>query len=415
MGSGPEAAESDNSWGKCMKHPGHANFIPISEFCLESLPKQYQSQNTVDVVKAIADLTVKLVVRHNTADRMTYSMFCYSMSGDTSAVHVGSGWVMDIEEGYGSCPGCSDCTPSSPQTMAKEQLCNRNSPPCAPITPSCGRSSPPSCTSTSASIVQEPLKIKEKWFDIYVATAKHVVFNPDEAQATEVQIFYDDRESRKNKRMKSIYGRKTGLGSSHDDFCIVICRTHNESLANELKVCLERMRNMMVKKNRDDIVDQPKGVFPPDYPNNLCIMVSHPHGQPKMVTLGKTSEILYGSSAKKVCGDRGRQALLKNALHYNTKSCPGSSGAPVFMPTCIETRQKSCNGYNFVDALVIRPHSIGNVLGPVQSIGLSAGALPLQYFPLLCLPSSSDIPTVTETPDSFQNSTWNSPFLSQNP
>ncbi|GFN99976.1 DNA-directed RNA polymerase subunit [Plakobranchus ocellatus] len=483
MGSGPEAAESDNSWGKCMKHPGHANFIPISEFCLESLPKQYQSQNTVDVVKAIADLTVKLVVRHNTADRMTYSMFCYSMSGDTSGVHVGSGWVMDIEENDSPCPSCSDCTPSSPpyspsitscgpstplcvpnpssslcapSTPPCDQSsspfapitpscgpstppcnqssqpfapitpscgpstppCNQSSPPFAPITPSCGpstplcvpspssplcapsippcnQSSPPftpitpsSALSTPPTMVQEPLKVKEKWFDIYVASASHVVFNNDEAQATEVQIFYDDKKSRKDKRMKSLYGIRVAQASSPDDSCIVVCRTHNASLATELKVCLERMRNMVVKKNHEDTVVPPEEFLPSNYGNELCIMISHPHGQPKMITLGQASEVFYLPLTTKLGRESQRRRMLKKALHYDTKSCPGSSGAPVFMATCIETRQKSSNPFKFVDALVIRPHSIGNVFGPPKSIGFSAGALPLQYFPLSCLPGS---------------------------
>ncbi|GFO11611.1 hypothetical protein PoB_003811600 [Plakobranchus ocellatus] len=278
------------------------------------------------------------------------------MKGDRNSVHVGSGWITDIVEFYGSCGGCAECARSSSSTFHSELP-----------------------------------KKKEKFYRIFVASVKHVVYNDDEVKATEVQIFYEDKKSRKEKTMKSIYASSLNLGITRDDSMILECITHDESLVSELQVCLERMRSLLIKKNR---TDRDYRDFYPEIPsvdrkNNLCIMVSHPHGQPKMITVGKRKEIYYSQPSNV---EYRRQATIQTAIHYDTESCPGSSGAPVFMPTCIELRQTydTRNVNSLVDAFVLRSHSIGNIGGKVN---MSAGVMPLFPLPLpiLALPSASEI------------------------
>ncbi|GFN83866.1 hypothetical protein PoB_001037200 [Plakobranchus ocellatus] len=346
FGSGPEAAESDDAWGKCFKHPGHANFIPVSEFGEEHLPDQYRSKSVVDIVKAVANVTVKLVVRLNSATRLPFNEYCYSLRGDTNSIHVGSGWIIDVEKGFGPCQGCSECSRSSP--FQGEELS----------------------------------KDKEQWYFVYVVTASHVVFDVDEAEATEVQIFYDDKKSRKDKRMKSIYGVALSRECSQDDSSVVRCVTHDESLAHELFRNAEKMKMIFVK--RDLGIKAEESVWGASPDNRLCIVVSHPHGQPKMVTLGERKEIerIHLLMSKKMSNEMRRQFRIRNPLFYTTETCPGSSGAPVFMPTCIETRKKDPDKFSFVETLVIRSHSIGGVF---DGAGLSGGLPPLSVLPRLPL------------------------------
>ncbi|GFN99975.1 hypothetical protein PoB_002648100 [Plakobranchus ocellatus] len=350
FGSGPEAAESENAWKTCEKHPGHANFIPITEFGLNHLPEQYRTQSIKDLVNAIAVVTVKLVVRCNSPERMP--RYCYSMSGERNSAHVGSGWILDIQKGKGPCRGCFECDPNTSE------------------------------------MVKEPAQDKEKWYLVYVISANHVVFDSEEAKATEVQLFYDDKKSRKDQRMKSIYGAMLERGGSSEDSCVLICFTHNERLAKELTGYVDTMKSMVLKGNRDDPLFEYEYVRKtlPEHQNGLCIMVSHPHGQPKMVTVGKREQV----DRKRVqhlrrisLTERSRRLRLKNPLFYSTESCRGSSGSPVFMPVSVETRRKDPHQFPLVDAMVIRSHSIGNVF---QGVGLSSGESPLVVAPLLALP-----------------------------
>ncbi|GFN91521.1 hypothetical protein PoB_001802700 [Plakobranchus ocellatus] len=342
FGGSPEAAESAMAWDRCKNNPGHTTFIPISEFCLEHLPELYRSQSVLDSVKTIADVTVKLVVKHNSKRRIEFERYCYSLSEDAT-YHVGSGWIVGVKKGYGACIGCPECSP------------------------------------TSATQLEGPPIDKGKWFSVSIVTATHVVFNVDEAEATEVQIFYKDKLSRKDKRMKIVYGESIERGCTQDDSCVLRCVTHDKHLATELELNVKRMREIFVKQDREYNVKVPE--WEPFPENRLCIMVSHPHGQPTMVTLGERKQIDIPPEEGQVkeSTEHTRLVRVKDPIFYNTKSCPGSSGAPVFMPKCIETRRKDPDEiFSVADALVIRSHSLGNVK---VGVGMSAGLPPLQILP----------------------------------
>ncbi|GFN99980.1 hypothetical protein PoB_002648600 [Plakobranchus ocellatus] len=344
LGSGPEAAESGNAWRRCQKHPGHANFIPVSEFGLTHLPVQYRSQSIVDIVKIIAALTVKLVVRNNKTLRP--EGFCYALRAE---VHVGSGWVLDVFKGRYTCEGCPECRPSSPAEEEGTQ------------------------------------KDKNNWYSIVLVTAKHVVYSPHEAEATEVQFFYDDKNSRKDKSMKSVYGTLIVDSNSIQDWCVLTCRTHDVGLASVLKDYVERSTNKVMEESKDDHICDSQGGTTPDEPDHFCVMVSHPHGQPKMVTFGMLQKMDKTDEAEDVdmekLNELSRHSLLENPIFYTVDTCPGSSGAPVFMPTNRERRRTHSilDPADLVEVVVTRTHSLGNVL---KGVGRSSGKPPLYVYPI---------------------------------
>ena len=105
------------------------------------------------------------------------------------------------------------------------------------------------------------------------------------------------------------------------DLSRVECVTHNEVLANRI-MGLHRQR-LILRGSRDHLSSNPKK------PSLLCccttlfdgkkhdhaLVVSHPHGQPKKITVGKWRR------------DVDKEDVFYEEYHAAT--CPGSSGAPV--------------------------------------------------------------------------------------
>ncbi|KAI8771318.1 RNA polymerase II-associated protein 3, partial [Biomphalaria glabrata] len=44
----------------CNKKSGHADYIPLRDFTISNLPRDYFDEDVVQLVRAIADLTVKI-------------------------------------------------------------------------------------------------------------------------------------------------------------------------------------------------------------------------------------------------------------------------------------------------------------------------------------------------------------------
>ena len=61
-------------------------------------------------------------------------------------------------------------------------------------------------------------------------------------------------------------------------------------------------------------------------PDRVIVVVSHPHGQPKQVSVGDWVR------SRDVVGQPGRQGgQIPQWCEYTTDTCPGSSGAPVLV------------------------------------------------------------------------------------
>ncbi|GFO33057.1 hypothetical protein PoB_005956200 [Plakobranchus ocellatus] len=261
LSCGNEAAESGYAWQSCTKNPGHDQFIPAPEFRLDHLPEWARYSSVLEYVKLVSALTVRLRVAFTSWGRPKgYSFHNYRGS---DSLQVGSGFVQDVYPGNGSCP-CPQCEKS--------------------LTPA------------------------QEWICMYIETACHVVYDTKEAEATKVDFFYDDESSQTSGRMKTVFALDTMIQSQGNDFCVLMGATHDKSLGQEILHYKEELdKTLNLNKWRGDESD--------DFAYFLSLVVSHPHGCAKHITVGETERFIKDG------------ALIK--VRYTTDTCPGSSGAPV--------------------------------------------------------------------------------------
>ena len=252
--------ESERTWMACKKHPGHVKFIPYPEFRLENLPGVVRTPERFDCVRNMADRTVRLRVGYTCKERP--NDFPFANLGGSHIEHTGTGWVEDVHKHRGSTCPCPKCLKSSSP--------HQNS------------------------------------YEIIVHTASHVVYNTEEARETQVDFFHDDERSMQMGKTKTVWGLDIFDRDPSSDNCYLRCITHDADLAKKLgckgKVAVP-------------YEIEPWRVMPRF--GDVCVIVSHPHGKPKMVTVGQTETSLNDHE--------------KYRVTYTTETCPGSSGAPVVL------------------------------------------------------------------------------------
>ena len=138
-------------------------------------------------------------------------------------------------------------------------------------------------------------------YEFKVVTARHVVYNTEEAKSTQVDFFYDNENSEFNGEMKTAYGYDVET-VPEKDISIMRCITHDKDLFDGLDMAASKVRYYGTK-----VASPLQGP--------ASVIVSHPHGRPKQVTVGEA----------KLKGMKFKDDLFS----YATSTCPGSSGAPV--------------------------------------------------------------------------------------
>ena len=296
------------TWSECSKNPGHTDFIPAPEFCLDHLPRWCSDPSVVECVRTIAALTVRLRVSYTSWSRP--DGYTFSKHRGSGILHTGSGWVRKIQPGSGPC------------------RC-----------PECRRSSFP----------------RQDWYEVHLETACHVVYNTEEAQATKVDFFFDDERSKVEGWIETIHAFAATDQDEKGDICILLCATHDHDLGDILQVCVDKLRPM----ERFNIC----AVYSQIRTRHLCIIVSHPHGRPKQVTVGE--EQLHMTAAAD-----------HRYFTYSTATCPGSSGAPVLF---VQLSPDILNKSKFVK-------SNGSLISPLSQwlpadgLNQSSGLVVLSYW-----------------------------------
>ncbi|GFS14737.1 hypothetical protein ElyMa_003170000 [Elysia marginata] len=111
--------------------------------------------------------------------------------------------------------------------------------------------------------------------------------------------------------MKTLWGVQMIMSDHFTDRCNVLCVTCDEELGERLHAA-ERCGFDLNELTPQDLSDLGLLAFC-DEECDLALIVSHPHSQPKKITVG---EVRYK--------DEGNLRLA-----YDTPTCAGSSGAPV--------------------------------------------------------------------------------------
>ncbi|XP_059176083.1 uncharacterized protein LOC131955819 [Physella acuta] len=270
----------------CKKNPGHINFIPVNDFNLDHLPSRYRDVIMLEVIKALSALTVLIKVKYTSLERPK-SVPCFSgqypfyNTRGSDVLRTGTGRVSRVvkyteSDNKGTCP-CGKCQHSD-----------------------------------------TPSKV---WGEVWVWTATHVVFDESEARQTRCVVGFDDNKS----PGVSLDGWGVREADIEGDRCRFTCVSCDLELLDELDKMYQHFDGLC-RKVRDKY-------WRFGYVDKLTVIVSHPHGCPKQVSVGQWTHV------------HKREVWSKYT--YTTCTCPGSSGAFVYM-----------TGYD--EWLRTRPHSGSN-------------------------------------------------------
>ncbi|KAI8764564.1 hypothetical protein BgiBS90_029949 [Biomphalaria glabrata] len=281
--------ESDlQHWNNCKKNPGHRNFIPIKTFALGDLPADYQDHDLYDLIKATADLTVKICVKIVSPNRPQYWPTCalkypFSDKIASSIVRTGTGklYVYKYIDGDGfDGHGRNFKTPTGTKLETVYKTC-----PCQKC--------------------QDLNETNNTWWEIFIFTATHVVFDDLEAQQTTCTLFYDAEDS----EVKLLENLSLEYAKVDRDVCelkYVTCDVElGDRLYNTVQLCYGLLKKVLQK-----------------HKSNFMFIVSHPHGCPKHVSFGRLQD---NERYEELNADYDLSKLT-----YDTPTCPGSSGAKVY-------------------------------------------------------------------------------------
>ncbi|KAK3768526.1 hypothetical protein RRG08_060887 [Elysia crispata] len=247
---------------RCEKNPGHPGFIPAPEFSLCHLPVELQSDIVLRYVKNCAARTVRLRTIGSSHERP--ENYPFKEFQGSKVPHWSSGWVCGVYFIGGPCK-CHECS-------------------------------------------AEGAKPKDRSWELTVVTACHGVYNTEEAKQTKVTFFYDDETSGNN--IKHLYGNEVEYANAREDRCAFGCITHDEALAVQME---------SLRKERVYLWQSILNVAPFEMQHSQCVIISHPHGLSKYITVGQQVEIVSNPGTS--------QPYYK----YLADTCPGSAGGPVLV------------------------------------------------------------------------------------
>ncbi|CAL1532223.1 unnamed protein product [Lymnaea stagnalis] len=260
----------------CKKNPNHKQFIAVSEFSINHLPKGYYDNDLVEFIKATADLTVKVEAKVTSEKRPEYRQ---NTKGDNPAddmrrnitTRVGTGMLCDVEN-Y-----------TEGEIMAFKKGCCK--------CPKCQRSANNS----------------KVWGVVRMILSTDVVFDEIEARHTKCRLFYDKPDS----PVVTLDGWEVEEANPEKGWIALKCVTCDIDLLDKLDEIWKNWRynlldkvNIKYKSSRDT--------------DKLAFIVSHPHGYRKKISVGHWIK-------KNEMGD----GWVKYT--YTTSTCPGSSGAYVHL------------------------------------------------------------------------------------
>jgi hypothetical protein len=152
------------------------------------------------------------------------------------------------------------------------------------------------------------VKPNTTWWEIVVLSSSCVVANDEEAKNSKCRLFYDNTDCPyvHIDVLKKISKKYTG----ESGICSLICVTCDEDLAQSIEMKLERFTTLY-----ETTFDK---FWEVENPEKLVVIVSHPHGAHKKVSIGKI--------LKKITFSDGY-----SSISYSTNTCPGSTGAFLYI------------------------------------------------------------------------------------
>ncbi|GFO20969.1 hypothetical protein PoB_004747400 [Plakobranchus ocellatus] len=279
-----EGYEGSKAWKECKKHPDHRYFTPASQFHPGLLPPPYDSDPEVaELVRQQIELTVRLRVRHTS--KMRPDGYCFSNFRGRNVPHTGSGIVLATLYKF----------PRAVEDNEAPYLCP--------------------CQDCDDAVL--PARRKLEWWSVQVQTAKHVVFDTEEAKTTTADLYLDLPGQKGSKHQ--LHGLSAASTHIDGDIARIAMATHDEAVGQSLSGACKHFGILTAKllsKHRD----------PTRFPL-YTVICSHPHGCSKQITIGQRIERIIVN--EKVEGAQPDEEWTEYV--YTTPTCQGSSGAPVVL------------------------------------------------------------------------------------
>ncbi|KAK6958857.1 hypothetical protein BgiMline_036319 [Biomphalaria glabrata] len=308
----------------CSKNPNHLNFIPIDQFRLEHLPERYRNDDIFKFINLTAQLTVRVVCTYVSKKRPptwpgTSLKYLFSdMRGEEmNSTGTGRVWVVTLaEEGGGNEESDDELYQDGKEYhegpdydaeqeaahVAREEMEQINTCVCE------------NCKDSDS------LSSEFGW--VKVITARHVVFNNKEARSASCRLFFDSDRGGNPKTILTVV--KMATLNPKLDWCWLKCVTCDKGLLERLSEMCKRRHELYLKINGDfeKFRDVAKNNPEIRVSRNLNVIVSHPHGCSKQVSVGEwTLATQYKDNLDDVW----------TRYFYTTATCKGSSGATTIM------------------------------------------------------------------------------------
>ena len=238
-----------------MKNPKHQTFIPIRDL----LDAPWLAGDERKMMELLVNRTVRLKISYTSEQRP--DGFPFSRCGGSSVPRLGTGFICDINESNGRCP------------------CHN--------------------------------EIWKHW-TLTINTSNHVVFNQGEAVRTMVSLFYDDENAYREGKVIDVPVVEFLWSNPDRDISTILCVTHDGTIAERLGSSSLLWPSTFCPTEFDLLQSFRKLLAFGS--SHYALIVSHPHGQCKKITIGKV---------------RYNEAV--NHIEYEADTCPGSSGAPVVL------------------------------------------------------------------------------------
>ncbi|XP_059159740.1 uncharacterized protein LOC131943563 isoform X5 [Physella acuta] len=258
----------------CKKNPGHKGFIPLKDFNAGCLPSRYHDDELVsETIKTLAALTVQVKTKFTSLERPEFypdtqvPYTCYKDRG-SHVMRLGTGRVWYVYK----------YTESDRKT----------------------------CRCAKCQVSATPSKV---WGMVDVVTATHVVFDDSEARQTTCVLGFDDNKS----PVVSLDGwEKEGWADIEGDLCRLSYVTCDLKLVDVLDKMWRHFDDLCREVRKKYKYRRFFGL------DKLTVIVSHPHGCPKQVSVGQWTH--------------KHERDGRTRYWYTTCTCPGSSGAYVYRP-----------------------------------------------------------------------------------
>ncbi|XP_059142637.1 uncharacterized protein LOC131930242 [Physella acuta] len=265
--------ELDKLYENCSKNPGHAGFIPVEELTLDHLPPRYRDDDLLEIVRCISTLTALLIGKYSSERRPQFlpktreAYPGFESRGDYS-LKTGTGRVRRVQR-YSE--------------REKQKLV---------------------CNCDECRFSENP---KTPVGKLEIQTATHVVFDQSELERTTCVFFYDKGQSSTVK----LRGQRIVSVMTLGDWCRFSCLTCDVSFFDKIYKTWKKFDDLLeiINDKYDEFVDE----------DRLAIIVSHPHGKQKQVSIGQWHKALNEADS------------VHSKYSYYTCTCPGSSGAYVYM------------------------------------------------------------------------------------